>query len=279
MLSEFHQSLRTLVYERGNIPADDVDVAFDAPLRAWVDARTRPTLNFFLFDIRENTELRKSSPETLRANGRGIQRVPPRRFDLCYLVSALTTAVDDEHLLIWRTLGVLLKHAVFPTELLPDSIRAFGLPVTGKIAEPDDTPRPLDVWAAFENPPRSSLVYVVTVPLDLEQATSAPLVLTRTARFARATTPDVVADTWIRIGGRVRDRNGMPRPGMSVSIDGRTGPQAVTDAAGQFAISGITPGRVTLRLQDAGGAATLVPIEVPSDSYDIVADEPPPKKR
>jgi hypothetical protein len=272
MLSEFHQSLRTLVYERGNIPREDVEIAFDAPLRAWVGARTRPTLNFFLFDIRENTDLRNTSPETHRANGRGTHRVPPRRFDLHYLVSALTTAVDDEHLLIWRTLGVLLKHATLPGELLPDSIRSFGLPVTGKIAEPDDTPRPLDVWSAFENPPRPSLVYVVTVPLDLEQVTSAPLVLTRTTRFARATTTEVEPDVWTRIGGRVRDRSGVPRPGMSVSIDGRAGPQAVTNEAGEFALSGITPGRVTLRVTDARGTATLVPVEVPSDSYDIVAD-------
>jgi hypothetical protein len=180
--------------------------------------------------------------------------------------------VDDEHLLIWRTLGVLLKHATIPGELLPESIRSFGLPVTGKIAEADDTPRPIDVWSAFENPPRPSLVYVVTVPLDLEHVTTAPLVLTRTARFTRAATPEVEPERWTRIGGRVRDRNGVPRAGMSVSIDGRAGPQALTNAAGEFALGGVTPGRMTLRVQDARGTATLVAVEVPSDSYDIVAD-------
>jgi hypothetical protein len=57
VLTEFHDSLRTLVYDRGKIAADDVDVAFEAPLKAWVGARTRPTLSFFLFDIWENTDL------------------------------------------------------------------------------------------------------------------------------------------------------------------------------------------------------------------------------
>jgi hypothetical protein len=272
VLTEFHDSLRTLVYDRGNIAADDVDVAFEAPLKAWVGARTRPTLSFFLFDIRENTDLRQTSPETLRANGRGVHRVPPRRFDLRYLVSALTTVIEDEHLLIWRTLGTLMKHPTIPPELLPESIRAFGLPVTGKVAGPEDAPRPLDVWSALENPPRPSLIYVVTVPLDLELETSAPLVLTRTERFARVGTPDLSPDVRTQIGGRVRDRKGALLSGVQVSVDGRAGAQAVTDGDGEFALAGLEPGPLTLKVETAAGATKLVPIQVPSDSYDIVAD-------
>jgi hypothetical protein len=272
VLTEFHGALRSLVHGRGNIAADEVDVAFEAPLKAWIGARTRPTLSFFLFDIRENTELRQTSPETFRANGRGVHRVPPRRFDLRYLVSALTTIAEDEHLLIWRTLGTLMKHPTFPSELLPESIRAVGLPVTGKIAGPDDTPRPLDVWSSLEGPARPSLVYIVTLPLDLELETSAPLVLTRTERFTRVAMPDAPADVRVQIGGRVRDRKGALLHGVQVSIDGRAGPFTTTDAEGQFALAGLTPGRLTLKIENAAGATTLVPIDVPSDSYDVVAD-------
>ena len=272
MLSEFHGALRTLVHDRGNIAADDVDIAFDAPLKAWIGARTRPTLNFFLFDIRENTELRQTAPETFRANGRGVHRVPPRRFDLRYLVSALTTIVEDEHLLIWRTLGTLMKHPTLPAELLPESIRALNLPVTGKVAAADDSPRPLDVWSSLEGPPRPSLIYVVTLPLDLELVTSAPLVLTRTERFARVNGIDVAPDVRTQIGGRVRDRSGTLLTGVQVSVEGRAGPFATTDASGEFALAGMTPGRSTLRVQNAAGATTLVSIDVPSDSYDVVTD-------
>jgi hypothetical protein len=272
VLSEFHASLRTLVYDRGKIAADDVDIAFDPPIKAWIGARTRPTLSFFLFDIRENTELRSTSPETLRANGRGVHRVPPRRFDLRYLVSALTTVVEDEHLLIWRTLSMLMKTPTLPAELMPEPIRTLGLPVIGKVAGPEDSPRPLDVWSALENPPRPSLIYVVTLPLDLELETSAPLVLTRTERFTRVAIPDATPDIRIQIGGRVRDRKGSLVAGANVSVEGRAGPEALTDSAGEFNLKGLTPGRLTLKIQNAAGATTLVPIEVPSDSYDIVAD-------
>ena len=272
MLTEFHHSLRTLVYERGNIPAADVDVTFDAPVKSWVGARTKPTLSFFLFDIRENTELRQTAPETSRANGRGVHRLPPRRFDLRYMISALTTVVEDEHLLIWRALGTLMKHSTLPNDLLPESIRAFGLPVIGKIADPEDTPRPLDIWSALENPPRPAIIYVATVPLDLEIETTAPLVLTRTERFARVGTPDVSPDLRTQIGGRVRNRKGASLPGIVVSVEGRSGPTAVTDAGGEFALAGIAPGALTLKIENPGGATTRVPITVPSDSYDIVTD-------
>lgn len=272
MLAEFHASLRSLVYDRGNIAADDVDIAFDAPLKAWVGARTRPTLSFFLFDIRENTELRQSAPETFRANGRGGHRAPPRRFDLRYLVSALTTAVEDEHLLIWRMLGVIMKHPTLPAELLPESIRALGVPVTGKIAPTEDPPRPLDVWSALEGAPRPSLIYMVTLPLDLELATSAPLVLTRTERFSRIAMSGSAPELRIEVGGRVRDRHGALLAGAEVSLEGRSGPHATTGSAGEFSLASIEAGRSTLRVRNTTGITTLVPIDVPSDSYDVVVD-------
>src|SRR6185436_7775963 len=101
-----------------------------------------------------------------------------------------------------------MKNPTLPAELMPESIRALGLPVTGKIAGPEDAPRPLDVWSALENPPRPSLIYVVTLPLDLELEVSAPLVLTRTERFARVSLPEASPDVRTQIGGRVRDRKG-----------------------------------------------------------------------
>jgi hypothetical protein len=144
--------------------------------------------------------------------------------------------------------------------------------VIGKIAGPDDAPRPLDVWSALEGQPHPSVIYVVTMPLDLELATSAPLVLTRTERFGRVGTPNVSPDLRTQIGGRVRDRRGALLSGVKVSVDGRAGAQAMTNAAGEFAIGGLAPGQLILKIENTAGATTLVPVHVPSDSYDLVAD-------
>ncbi|MEO7963336.1 MAG: Pvc16 family protein, partial [Gemmatimonadaceae bacterium] len=83
-----HEVIARLVYEKGKLSPRDVDVRFDAPRREFVQALTRPTLDFYLFDVRENTELRHSDPMSNRANGVTAFRMPPRRFDLRFLVSA-----------------------------------------------------------------------------------------------------------------------------------------------------------------------------------------------
>ena len=100
MLAELHTSLQQLLYDYGRIPALDVDVRFEPPRREWVASLTRPTLDFFLFDVQENTELRHTNLQATRGATSTTYRVPPRRFDLRYMVSALTTIVEDEHLLL-----------------------------------------------------------------------------------------------------------------------------------------------------------------------------------
>ena len=272
MLAELHSSLQHLLRERGLLDARDVDIEFDAPVKSWVSGRTRPTLSLFLFDIQENTELRQTGMETTRGNGRGVHRMPPRRFDLRYLVSALTTDVMDEHLLLWRALVTLMKHPVLPAEILAESIRQYDLPIQAKVSKPDEGPRPLEVWSALEVAPRPALVYVVTVPVDLEIAIEAPLVFTRTARYGPVAGGAILPDVATHIGGTVRDRSGAPVPGAQVSVDGRVAPEAVTNAAGEFVLAGVPAGAVTLRVARPQGKPTLVKVTIPSEAYEIVAD-------
>lgn len=272
MLAELHTSLQHLLRDRGLLDARDVAIEFDPPVKAWVTSRTRPTLSLFLFDLQENTELRQTGVETTRSNGRGVHRMPPRRFDLRYLVSALTTDVGDEHLLLWRTLVTLMKHPTIPADILPDAIRRLDVPVVARIAKPDEGPRPLDVWSALEAPPRPALVYLLTVPVDLEMAIDAPLVFTRTTRYAQLEAPLASADVFTHIGGVVRDRAGVPVAGAQVSLEGRVAPEAITNAAGEFTLAGVPSGAVTLRIVRDRSTPKLVKLEIPSGSYEIVAD-------
>jgi hypothetical protein len=272
MLADLHVSLQHLLRERGLLDARDVAIEFDPPVKSWVAGRTQPTLNLFLFDLQENTELRQTGMETTRGNGRGVHRMPPRRFDLSYLVSALTTDVMDEHLLLWRAMVTLLKHPVLPVEFLPESISRYDLPVQANVSRAEDGPRPLDIWSALVSPPRPSLVYVVTVPVDLEIAIEAPLVFTRTARYAQVLEAGAGQDVGTHIGGVLRDRKGLPIAGARVSVEGRVAPEATTNAAGEFTLAGMPTGAVTLRVVRDRSVPKLVKVQVPSDSYEIVTD-------
>ena len=185
MLLEVHSALQRLLYERGQISAREVDIQFERPTREQIDKLTRPTINLFLFDLQENSELRENDFHTRRSssNSRAERYLPPRYFDLRYMVSILTSAIEDEHLLLWRVLTTLARHRQFPPDLLSEELRAPDRYLTSKVSQEDDGERLSSLWNALGVPPRPAISYILTVPVDMDQVIEAPLVLTRTVRY------------------------------------------------------------------------------------------------
>src|SRR5262245_20545464 len=110
MLTNTSHALQQLLWSSGRIDSEEVDIRFEAPTKCWVAPLNRPTINLFLFDVQENTEKRETNVQTVRSNGKAERRLPPRRFDLKYMVSALSTEIEDEHHLLWRILSTLMKY-------------------------------------------------------------------------------------------------------------------------------------------------------------------------
>ena len=269
MIDQINETLRALLYRSAGIP-EEVDVRFDMPTRQWIDSLVRPTISFFLLGVEENTDLRETGMQTVRGSGRAEKRMPPRRFDLRYMVSAPTTSAEDEHLLLWRALVTLLKHPQFPPEVLTEELRVLDPPLAGRVEKTEMGPNLLDVWSGLEAPPRPALLYVVTVPVELDFAFQAPLVLTRTARYASMPGGPIVA-IGVHIGGIVRRRDGSAVPGASVSLAGR-GASAVTDALGRFVLAGVPEGKISLAVRPPGGDVREYTIEVPEGTYDLTVD-------
>ena len=295
-----HRALQTLLFERGQIAREDVDITFEAPSRQWVASLTRPTINLCLCDIRENKELRRTNLETIVTNGRAVHRMPPRRFDLHYMVSALTTFIEDEHELLWRALITLLRYNELPTDVLPASLHSIEIPVTAKI-ENVPTERIsgfVEIWSAFEVSPRPALLYIVTVPIDLALSTDSPLVLKRTARYTVRDKERRTDISKIQIGGTVRDNEGRPIIGARISVvDGVHLPlwqpgstpeppperwfeserlascvSVVTNSQGQFAIGDLMDAGssgITIRIERAGHEPQNVTLEAPYDNHEV----------
>lgn len=283
MLLELHQTLRRLLYERGNISSREVDISFEAPTRERIDKLTRPTINLFLFDLQENTDLRQSNFETTRNNGRAERRLVPRRFDLRYMVSTLTTSIEDEHELLWRVLATLVRHPQFPVELLPEELRLLEPALATRVSQADEGQRLSALWTAFGVPPHPSLYYVVTVPVDMNLVIEVPLVLTRTARYTRTGAGEVSPEIGNQIGGLVRSEKGEPLANVKVALEGKETRESKTDEAGHFVLGGVPYGTVRLRITQAGGVQETVTVKVPEPShgenqvaekatYDIVLD-------
>lgn len=268
MLPEVHDALRRVIYQQGRISSNEVDVEFEAPTRAWIDRLIRPTVSFFLFEVLENTEFRQGGYQVQRGHPQAIRRLPPRRIDLQYMVSALTTDIGDEHRLLWRVLAAFMRTSELPPELLGEGLSHLELPISTKVAQPDQAPRMLDIWGGLNADPRPALHLVVTVPLDLEFALDVPLVLTRTVRYQRIDEGELFA-TLVSIGGVVRGPDGLPIPGVLVTREGSAAEGSRTDEFGRFRLRDVPAGPVTLRATPPEGASHTKVLDVPADSYDI----------
>jgi hypothetical protein len=270
MLPDLHAAIRSLLHERGNIPPREVDVRFEAPTREWVASLIRPTVSVFLYDVLENLELRHTNFQTRFEGSRAYSKADPRLFDFRFMVSVISSEVEDEHALFWRGLRVLLKHGQMPGELLPDELRraAEGTGVLCRLDQPSESSSKLtDIWSALEVAPRPSLSYVVTLPVDVEEVFEAPLVLTRAARY-RLNLGAGALELGFHIGGAVRDEAGVPAPGVAVGLEGST-QEIVTDQEGRFVFRSVPRGPATLRVSAGAGKPKLQRIEIPSDSYDV----------
>src|SRR3990170_4055793 len=76
-----------------------VAISFDAPSRPWIGAVQGPTVNAFLYDVRENASRRDVMLElVLDDNGAVVgRRAPARRDDMAYLLSVWAPTPALEH--------------------------------------------------------------------------------------------------------------------------------------------------------------------------------------
>ena len=171
MIQEVDAALRTLV-DREAIGGADVQVVFDAPTKDWAGRRNAPTIDLYLYDIREDMRRRSrgmlneyDDDTNLRA-----RTVPPRHFKLSYLVTAWTQRAEDEHRLLAALLQMFLRHDALPPDLLTGSLADLGLPVPVTVGLPPPEDRAFaDVWSALGGELKPSLDIVVSAPIDTGQ--------------------------------------------------------------------------------------------------------------
>lgn len=281
MIDDLDEALRQLLIRELPIRNGDVDVAFEQPKRDWSARLSRPTLNLFLYDLRENTKLRSSQPlwETVREpGGATVQRRRPVRVDLRYLVTAWTSEAEDEHRLLTRVLLALFRFPHLPEEILPESLRGQPVPIPLQVAQAENLPNTSDVWSALENTLRAAVVLQVTLALDPYVALPAGRpVRTRELRVGVADEPMLrrlngavgASEHWT-IGGAVRGPAGPLEAVQLVLVErGQTVP---VQAEGRFAIGNLPAGRYTLEVTVPGRPARRHTLTVPGPDYDVEVD-------
>lgn len=167
MIGEIDDAIRALVKASDGIAAD-IDIALDAPTKDWAARRNAPTVDLFLYDIREDTR-RREYGLTEQRDDRGLvtHRTPaPRFFKLSYLVTAWTQRPDDEHRLLDALLRCFLRFDAIPASFVTATLAETGLPCSLTVAQPPPEDRAFaDVWSSLGGELKPSLDLVITAPV------------------------------------------------------------------------------------------------------------------
>jgi hypothetical protein len=174
VIPEVDEALRDLMRTRA-VPGRQVEISFEAPTRDWAAGRNVPTVNAYLYDIREDTSRREYGMMSVRdESGIVVQRRRPLRyFRLSYLMTCWTSRPEDEHRLLASVLGCLVG-----TEVLPiygdGALASLGQPVQLTLAgAPHDSPSAADLWSALGGNLKPSLDVAAIAPYPAE--TGAPV--------------------------------------------------------------------------------------------------------
>lgn len=168
MIHEVDESIRALI-RRDAVNGGDVEVAFDVPSKEWSAKRSKPTVNVYLFDIREDLARRRTHLEPVRGDEGQVtgRRRPPRHFRLSYLITAWTQRPEDEHRLLSAVLGAFISHEEFPRDALQGGLADLDLPLHLTVGAPPPAERSIgEIWNALGGELKPSLELVVIVPFD-----------------------------------------------------------------------------------------------------------------
>lgn len=167
MIQLVDRAVERLLRRSAALAENQVDISFDAPDRTWGAARTRPTVNVFLWEVTRNPAYLQAGMQLARDPDSNIavaRRPKTPVVDLHYMITAWTAEKSDEHQLLGAILDCVLQHNRLPDDLLPE-------PLAGKMCRlglaPYDKRPPGEFWSALDGRLRPGVQVEVTVPFEV----------------------------------------------------------------------------------------------------------------
>ncbi|MBN8592377.1 MAG: DUF4255 domain-containing protein [Anaerolineae bacterium] len=160
-----------------------VAISFAAPDNQFPPSTVKlPAVDLFLYDVRENRDLRDTTWEVER-NGNMARRIPaPVRVDCSYLVTAWASGsvpnpAQDEHRLLGEVMRVLLRFSTLPEDVLQGSLVNQELPLPTSSLQSGKLQSLGEFWQAMGGKPKASLHYMVTLTVTpVEAGVAGPVV-------------------------------------------------------------------------------------------------------
>lgn len=170
--------------------SEQIQVSFEAPDdRFPPQSVATPAVDLFLYDVRENLELRSNDVELEKhENGLALRRFMPVRIDASYLITAwpregLANPAEDEHRLLGEVMRVLLRYRTLPQELLHGTLAASELPLPVSALQPGRLQSLGEFWQAMGGKPKAAINYTVTLSINVTAPQEVRLVKERIFHF------------------------------------------------------------------------------------------------
>lgn len=162
--------------------ADQVSVSFITPDSEFATKVQLPAIDFFLYDVRENVELRNTEWSVERgSNGTATRKRPPVRVDCSYLITVWPADRSDwqaEHHLLGEVMKVLLRYPKIPAEVLQGTLKGQDPPLRTNTLRPSQLQSLGEFWQAMGGKPKAALNYTVTVSVGVQETAEVlPLVM------------------------------------------------------------------------------------------------------
>lgn len=270
MIRDLSSTLEAVLTQPGLPPElAGAQIVFDRPTEPFNPLQT--TVDLFLYDVRENVELRNNEPIRRHIGiGRVTIEPPPLRVACSYLVTAWPVGGADlalqEHRLLSQILRLLARFPTIPASFLVGSLVNQEPPLPMLTAQTDALKNPAEFWTAIGNRLRASLSVTVTISVPAIDAFEAGIVSTI------RTTYDVggASEVRVQIGGRVLDMAAQPISDALVDVV-NAGLRTRTDADGRYRFDSVPTGPISVRVVAVGFQPKTQVVVVPgrSEDYEI----------
>jgi hypothetical protein len=175
MIQDLDETIAALL--RRDLPAtlaQQVQISFATPDDQFPpQSVTLPAIDLFLYDVRENLELRSNDVSIeRRGDGTATRTRAPVRVDFSYLITAwpsesVPDPAEDEHRLLGEVMRVLLRYRTIPEEVLQGELQEQtpALPVSS--LQPGRLQSMGEFWQAVGGKPKAALNYQVTLSITV----------------------------------------------------------------------------------------------------------------
>jgi hypothetical protein len=164
MINDLSKTLRAVLTQSGLPPElSTADISFERPVETFKPEWT--TVNAFLYELRENHDLRSNGNATLS-------------LACTYLITAWPSESTEpalrEQQLLGQALQVLSGYRVIPANLLQGSLVGRNPPPQLQILPPDAIRNSSEFWTALGNKLRLSFSVTITIALAVEHPAATP---------------------------------------------------------------------------------------------------------